>query len=470
MFSTLERLFVLVDSMKRTNNAFRDVLRLIEKEDLGVAGWDSSADVRWERVRSCQALLPSAARMRWETFYVRESDYKACCKLLTSVSRVHEMLCTEDTLSTFYVSAAAQANSSMSADVIAQAIASLMPPESDFVRNCSAFADIAGDDQILLQMIVRALRPVLFSDGQIILREGTVATSMYLIKRGTCEVRVEGRTIGKLTDGELVGDAEIVRSALRWADVVAVGNCELLQLTRADLNELLIWHPALRLHLQEHSQARLDAFAAVRQELGLPALPGAARSPGGRADDGDDEWDGLTVANSSLPPADPDGPVLKALRDLVLGSEAPAAQLRPRLRVAGSAGAPPPPRRGSQDSHAEGAWARVAAAMRRVAVPAGRAIITAGTVGRCMYVVEEGRAHVVVEGSVVSELSSGALVGEVCLLMMGRRMADVVASTDCTLLQARPVCVSARATSRCSRRGPCSPAPAHGRQHESAVR
>ena len=427
MFSTLERLFVLLDAMKRTNGAFRDVLRLIEKEDLCKAGWDSSADVRWERVRSCQALLPSAARMRWETFFVRESDYKACCKLLASVSRVHEMLCSEESLSTFFVSAAAQANLSMSVDAVAQAFASLLPPESDFVRNCSAFADIAGDDQILLQMIVRALRPVIFSDGQIILREGTVATSMYLIKRGTCEVRVEGRALGTLADGDLVGDAEIVRSALRWADVVAVGSCELLQLTRADLNELLIWHPALRQHLQQHSQARLDAFAAVRREAGLPPLPGAAF----RADDGEDEWDGLAVASAALPPADPEGPVLKALRDLVLGTEAPAAQLRPRAR------APGPPRRGSQDSHAEGAWARVAAAMRRVAVPAGRAIITAGSVGRCLYVVEEGRAHVVVEGSVVSELSSGAVVGEVCLLMMGRRMADVIASTDCTLLQVR---------------------------------
>ena len=335
VFHALERLSVLMTAMKRTNSAYRDVLRLIEKEDLCKPGWDSSADARWERVRSCQALLPSAARIRWETFFVRESDYKACCKLFESVSRVHEML-EYNSVGPILASAGARMNPPLSEEAMVQAFSSLPPPETEFVRNCSAFADIAGDDEILLQMIVRAMRPVIFADSQIILREGTVATSMYLIKRGTCVVRVEGRTVAELRDGDLVGDAEIVRSVLRCADALAVGSCELLQLTRADLNELLIWHPALRQHLQQHSQARFDAVAAIRREAGLPPLPGATLAGAGRRgeEDGDDEWDGLSVAKSALPPADPNGPVLKGLRDLVLGTAAPAAQQPVRERDA----------------------------------------------------------------------------------------------------------------------------------------
>jgi hypothetical protein len=205
MFSALERLSAILAAVQRTTAAFRDVLRRIEREDLGKAGgWgDASAEVRWERVRSCQALLPSAARMRWETFFVREADYKACCKLLASAARARALL-SAGGLGPFLAAAGAQQRPPLAEEAVAQAFAGLPPPETDFVRGCAAFADVARDDQVLLQMVVRALRPVIYSEGQIILREGTVATSMYLIKRGACAVRVEGRTVATLRDGDLV--------------------------------------------------------------------------------------------------------------------------------------------------------------------------------------------------------------------------------------------------------------------------
>ncbi|MBI3370575.1 MAG: cyclic nucleotide-binding domain-containing protein [Betaproteobacteria bacterium] len=69
-----------------------------------------------------------------------------------------------------------------------------------------------------------------------------------------------------------------------------------------------------------------------------------------------------------------------------------------------------------------------------VAVPAGKVIVAAGTVGVSMYVVREGRVAISVNDQVVEHIPPGGAFGELALVDRSARAATAVAETDCQLL------------------------------------
>jgi len=76
----------------------------------------------------------------------------------------------------------------------------------------------------------------------------------------------------------------------------------------------------------------------------------------------------------------------------------------------------------------------VARATDEVALPAGRALCEQGASGREAFVILEGTADVLINGTKVATVGPGACVGELALLDHGPRTATVVCETDCDLL------------------------------------
>jgi CRP-like cAMP-binding protein len=72
----------------------------------------------------------------------------------------------------------------------------------------------------------------------------------------------------------------------------------------------------------------------------------------------------------------------------------------------------------------------VAAAAREAEFAAGEALVTEGDFGHCLFVIESGSAEVSVDGTRVSEVGPGYVIGEVAVLASGRRTASVVASSQ----------------------------------------
>ena len=66
-------------------------------------------------------------------------------------------------------------------------------------------------------------------------------------------------------------------------------------------------------------------------------------------------------------------------------------------------------------------------------VPAGQEVFRAGEDGSVMYVVLSGTVEIRVGNEVVEEGGSGALIGEMALIGEPRRVATVVATTECRL-------------------------------------
>lgn len=75
--------------------------------------------------------------------------------------------------------------------------------------------------------------------GQALVTTGSPPRQLYVILAGTAVVRRDGRTVGRLGLGEVVGELGVLCDAPRNADVVAETPLEVLGLDRAGLRRAL---------------------------------------------------------------------------------------------------------------------------------------------------------------------------------------------------------------------------------------
>lgn len=118
------------------------------------------------------------------------------------------------------------------------------------------------------EAVARRMKPVTVKAGEVVIREGTVETGAFLVKRGALRVtmRHAGRelALALLTPHELFGDVSTVRREPRSATVTAVVESELLWLSGPDLLGLLAAHPDLGPALEE---VQLERFAKNAERL-----------------------------------------------------------------------------------------------------------------------------------------------------------------------------------------------------------
>jgi CRP-like cAMP-binding protein len=78
--------------------------------------------------------------------------------------------------------------------------------------------------------------------------------------------------------------------------------------------------------------------------------------------------------------------------------------------------------------------AEVAACTREVTVAAGTTVAAQGDNAYEFFVIESGAAEIRRDGEVIATLGEGDVVGEIGLLVTGRRTASIVATTPMTLV------------------------------------
>jgi CRP-like cAMP-binding protein len=67
-------------------------------------------------------------------------------------------------------------------------------------------------------------------------------------------------------------------------------------------------------------------------------------------------------------------------------------------------------------------------------VPVGDALTTEGDFGHALYIVQSGAAEVTRNGAPVGSIGPGDVVGEVAVLVSGRRTASIVATSPLTVV------------------------------------
>jgi flavin reductase (DIM6/NTAB) family NADH-FMN oxidoreductase RutF len=117
---------------------------------------------------------------------------------------------------------------------------------------------VIGEAGVLSELPDERLQPILaagvdraFADGDVLMRRGEPAESLYLVLDGSVEVRRPGRIV-RLGPGELVGEIEVLAPGHgRLADVVAEGPVRCLEVRREDVVRALEADPKAALALVE---------------------------------------------------------------------------------------------------------------------------------------------------------------------------------------------------------------------------
>ena len=113
----------------------------------------------------------------------------------------------------------------------------------------------ASLDNAAVREVGRRLRARLATPGEKIVAVGGRPDAMYFIAAGEVSVHIGSMTV-PLKEGDFFGEMGLLESRPRNADVIAVGYCQLLALSRRDFDELLARRPGMR--------AEIEAVAARR--------------------------------------------------------------------------------------------------------------------------------------------------------------------------------------------------------------
>jgi voltage-gated potassium channel len=115
--------------------------------------------------------------------------------------------------------------------------------------------------------IMRLLRAQTIQTGEVLVRRGEVASSMYIITSGEVEIDLPNQRV-RLSDGTFFGEIALLRRTNRSGTVTATRKTHLLALDAQDFHALIARLPALAAHVKETAEARLaDAPDAQRGDI-----------------------------------------------------------------------------------------------------------------------------------------------------------------------------------------------------------
>jgi CRP-like cAMP-binding protein len=107
-----------------------------------------------------------------------------------------------------------------------------------------------------------------FAAGEIVVRRGDAAESLYIVSEGMLDVRIEvphrGRTVAaRIGAGEVFGEMSLLTGSPRSADVVALVDSAAYEVSKAALAPILRRQPDLATRIGEIVAARRTANVAI---------------------------------------------------------------------------------------------------------------------------------------------------------------------------------------------------------------
>jgi voltage-gated potassium channel len=110
--------------------------------------------------------------------------------------------------------------------------------------------------------IMRLLRARTIESGEVLVRRGDAASSMYFITAGEVEIDLPSQRV-RLSDGTFFGEIALLHRTKRSGTVTATRKTRLLALDAQDFHALIERMPALAAHVKETAEARLAETAGV---------------------------------------------------------------------------------------------------------------------------------------------------------------------------------------------------------------
>ncbi|MGY4404621.1 voltage-gated potassium channel [Bradyrhizobium sp. USDA 3315] len=120
--------------------------------------------------------------------------------------------------------------------------------------------------------IMRLLRSQTIEAGEVLVRRGDAASSMYFITAGEVEIDLPSQLV-RLSDGAFFGEIALLRRTSRSGTVTATRKTKLLVLDAQDFHALIERMPALAAHVRETAEARLADPLAAGGDLAAAQAP-----------------------------------------------------------------------------------------------------------------------------------------------------------------------------------------------------
>jgi voltage-gated potassium channel len=125
--------------------------------------------------------------------------------------------------------------------------------------------------------IMRLLRAQTIESGEILVRRGDPASSMYFITAGEVEIDLPSQRV-RLSDGTFFGEIALLHRTSRSGTVTATRKTRLLVLDANDFHALIARVPALAAHVKETAEARLaDTAEMMKGDIAAGEIKQAER-------------------------------------------------------------------------------------------------------------------------------------------------------------------------------------------------
>lgn len=99
--------------------------------------------------------------------------------------------------------------------------------------------------------------------GAALFREGEDGTTLYVLTIGTAEVMIGNRVVETLQPGNIIGEMALVDPAPRAASVIAVTDCEFVEVDDKRFNYLVQQTPFFALKVMRVLSERLRTTSAL---------------------------------------------------------------------------------------------------------------------------------------------------------------------------------------------------------------
>ena len=139
-------------------------------------------------------------------------------------------------------------------------------PASDLGARLARLQPFAGLDQKAVVELAKGSRLLLFSPGELIIRQGEKGAELYGVERGEVEILVTPKAseqvrVGTLGPGAIFGEAALLTGGARTATIVALTECELLAVSRSAFQKVLESRPELAESLTNLLASRMDELS-----------------------------------------------------------------------------------------------------------------------------------------------------------------------------------------------------------------
>jgi cAMP-dependent protein kinase regulator len=132
------------------------------------------------------------------------------------------------------------------------------------------FGEFSRDEFVA---VMRGLRLRSYEPGDILVSEGEVGGSLFIITSGRVGAWVKDQSgrfvkVRELSDGDFFGEISVLTGKPRTATVTAAAQCECLELDKPTLDAITVTHPHVRTVMEEFYRLRAGSVAETAARRG----------------------------------------------------------------------------------------------------------------------------------------------------------------------------------------------------------